>query len=190
MRIYNVGLPFERVQMDILGPFPISSIENKYLLVVTDCFTKWVEASPLSNMRTKTIAEVFVREIVCRNGVPLEVHTHEGRNFDSNLIKELSQLLGIVKTMARPLHSQSNGQVERQNRTILEYLSKYITDNQEDWDRWISLNLLAYRSSVHTTTGVTPAEMYTCTDLRLPLYLIRVCPPKEENYSNYGTYVQ
>ena len=61
MRIYNVELPFETVQIDILGPFPISSLGNRYLLVVTDCFTKWVEwALPLSNMRTKTIAEVFV----------------------------------------------------------------------------------------------------------------------------------
>jgi transposase InsO family protein len=176
--------------MDILGPFPISSLGNRYLLVVTDCFTKWVEAFPLSNMRTKTIAEVFVREIVCRYGVPLEVHTDQGRNFDSNLIKELTQLLGIRKTRATPLHPQSNGQVERQNRTILEYLSKYITDNQKDWDRWVSLYLLAYRSSIHTTTGVTPAEMYTGTDLRLPLDLIRGCPPEEEDCPNYGSYVQ
>ena len=134
--------------MDILGPFPISSLGNRYLLVVTDCFTKWVEALPLSNMRTKTIAKVFVREIVCRYRVPLEVHTDQGRNFDSKLIKELSQLLGIRETRATPLHPQSNGQIERQNRTILEYLSKYITDNQIDWDRWVSLYLLAYRSPV------------------------------------------
>ena len=63
----------------------------------------------------------------------LKVHTDQGRNFDSKLIKELSQLLGIRKTRATPLHPQSNGQVERQNKTILlEYLSKYITDNQKD----------------------------------------------------------
>ena len=128
MRIYNVGLPFERVQMDIIGPFPISSLGNRYLLVVTACFTKWVEALPLPNMRTKTVAEVFVREIVCRYEVPLEVHTDQGRNFDSKLIKELSQVLGIRKTRATALHPKSNGQVESQNRTILEYLSKYITD--------------------------------------------------------------
>ena len=117
--------------MDILGPFPISSLGNRYLLVVTDCFTKWVEAFPLSNMKTKTIAEIFVGEIVCRYGVPLEVHTDQGRNFDYKHIKELSQLLGIRKTRATLSHLQSNGQVERQNRTILEYLSKYITDTKK-----------------------------------------------------------
>ena len=85
-------------------------------------------------MRTKTIAEVFVREIVCRYRVPLEVYT-ESRNFVSKLIKELSQLLGIRNTRATLLHPQSNGQVEKQNRTILEYLFKYITDNQKDWHR-------------------------------------------------------
>ena len=74
--------------MDILGPFPISSLGNRYLLVVTDCFTKWVETFPLSNLRTKTIAEVFVGEIVCRYGVPLKVHTDQVRNFDSKLIQD------------------------------------------------------------------------------------------------------
>ena len=109
MRIYNIGLPFERLQMDILGSFPISSLGNKYLLVVTDCSTKWVEAFPLCNMRTKTIAEVFVREIVYRYGVPLEVQADQICNFVSKLIIELSQLLEILKTI--PLHPQSNGQV-------------------------------------------------------------------------------
>ena len=101
MKIYNVGLPFERVQMDILGPFPMSSLRNGYLLVVTDCFTKWVEAFPLSNMRKKTIAELFVREIVCRYGVLLEVHTDQDRNFDSKLIKELSQHHYTVNQMVK-----------------------------------------------------------------------------------------
>ena len=68
-------------------------------------------------MRTKTIAEVFVREIVCRCGVPLEVHTDQSRNFDSKLIKELSQLLGIRKTRATALHPQSNGQVDHKDKT-------------------------------------------------------------------------
>ena len=53
-------------------------------------------------MRTQTIPEVFVREIVCRYEVPLEGHTDQGRNYDSKLIKELSQLLGIRKTRATP----------------------------------------------------------------------------------------
>jgi len=60
LQIYNAGTPFERLQMDILGPFPISTLGNKYLLVVTDCFTKWVEAFPIKNFRANTVARVLV----------------------------------------------------------------------------------------------------------------------------------
>jgi len=60
MQIFNAGVFFERLQMDILSPFPSSVTENKYLLVIVDWFTKWVEAFPLRNARASTIAEVFV----------------------------------------------------------------------------------------------------------------------------------
>ena len=68
MRIYNVGLPFERVQMDILGPFPIYSLGNRYLLVVTDCFTKCVEAFHLSNM----IQRLLLRYLFVKSYVDME----------------------------------------------------------------------------------------------------------------------
>jgi len=179
LQIYNVGAPFERVQMDILGPLPLSVSGNKYLLVVVDCFSKWVEAFPLKNIRAKTVAETFLNQIVSRHGVPLEVHTDQGRNFESRVFRELSSALGIKKTRASPLHPQSDGQVERQHQTILNYLAKFISENQKDWDRWIPMCLLAYRSSKHETTGVTPAELYLARDLRLPMDLLRGNPPSE-----------
>jgi len=77
LQLYNVGGPFEKVQMDSLGPFPISYKGNKYLLVISDCFTKWVEAFPLKNFKASTIAEVFVNQVVSRFGIPLELHTEE-----------------------------------------------------------------------------------------------------------------
>lgn len=76
LQIFNVGAPFERVEMDILGPLPGTFSGNKYLLVNTDCFTKWVEAFSLRSVRTKKMAEVFVMQIVFRHGVPLELHTN------------------------------------------------------------------------------------------------------------------
>jgi len=145
MQIVDVGKkPFERVQMDILGPLPVSSSEMRYLLVVVDCFTKWVEASPLKNSRANTVAEVFVKEVVSRHGVPIQVHTDQGRNFESRLFQKVMSLLGIRKTRTTPLHPQSDGQVERQHQTILNYLAKFISENQRDWDRWVPMFLLAY----------------------------------------------
>jgi len=67
LQIYNVGLPFQRVQTDVLGPLPKTDLGNRFILVIVDCFTKWVEAFPVKNTRAKTIAEVFVREIISRH---------------------------------------------------------------------------------------------------------------------------
>ncbi|KMQ86926.1 integrase core domain protein [Lasius niger] len=176
LQIYNVGTPLERVQMDILGPLPLTKLGNKYLLVIVDCFTKWVEAFPVKNIRAKTVAEVFVNQFVSRHGVPVEIHTDQGKNFESQLFSELMRLLGIRKTRTTALHPQSDGQVERQHQTIVNYLAKYISQNQKNWDQWVSMFLLAYRSSKHESTGVTPAELYFGRELRLPVDLLQGSP--------------
>jgi len=189
LQLYNVGGPFERVQMDILGPFPTSYKGNKYLLVISDCFTKWVEAFPLKNFKAGTIAEIFVDQVISRFGVPLELHTDQGRNFDSRIFKELSQLLGIKKTRTTPFHPQSNGLVERQHQTLTNYLAKFVSENQRDWDRWIGMSLLAYRSARQETTGISPAELCLGRELKLPMDLIYGSPPTKEANLSEGDYV-
>ncbi|KMQ90068.1 integrase core domain protein [Lasius niger] len=161
LQIYNVGAPLERIQMDILGPLPLTRSGNKYLLVIVDCFTKWVEAFPIKNIRTSTVAEVFVNQFISRHGIPVEVHTDQGRNFESQLFSELMILLGIRKARSTALHPQSDGQVVRQHRTISNFIAKFVSKDQKDWDRWIPMFLLAYRSSKHEVTGVTPQQNYT-----------------------------
>ena len=115
-----MGAPFERVQIG-RSRFTINktSVENRYLLVAVDCFTKWVEAFPLKNVRSKIIAETFLNQIIFSHGVFLEVYTDQGRNFESKIFRELSRLLGIKKTKTTALHPQSDGQIERQHQTIL-----------------------------------------------------------------------
>ncbi len=83
MKQFNVGAPLERVALDILGPLPTSVRGNKYILIVGDYFMKWVEAYPLENQKAETVAEVFVREFVSRFGVPLQLHSDQGRNFEN-----------------------------------------------------------------------------------------------------------
>jgi len=129
--------------MDVLGLLPKTDSGNRFVLVIVDCFTKWVEAFPVKNTRAKTIAEVFVREIISRHGVPSEIHTDQGRNFESKLFLELTELLGMKKTRTA-LHPQSDGQVERQHQTIINYLAKFIAENQKNGDQWIFMFLLAY----------------------------------------------
>ena len=120
----KVGFPGERLAMDVVGPFPKSDQGNKYVLIISDYFTRWTEAYPIPNQEAVTIAETLVMEYICRYGVPQYLHTDQGRNFESKLIKEVCELLGINKTRTSPYHPQSDGMVERFNRTLEAMLSK------------------------------------------------------------------
>jgi len=179
MQQYLVGAPFERVALDIAGPFPESNCGNKYVLVVMDYFSKWPEVYAIPNQEAKTIADVFINNWICRFGVPMELHSDQGRNFESMIFKEVCEKLGIKKTRTTPLHPQSDGMVERFNRTLEEHLKKVVDKNQKDWDEHIALFLMAYRSSIHDTTSTTPAKAVFGCDLRLPADLKFGIRPEE-----------
>ncbi|UYV71663.1 K02A2.6-like, partial [Cordylochernes scorpioides] len=168
MREYNVGAPFERIAIDVAGPLPVTEDGNKYLLVAMDYFTKWPEVYAIPNQKAATVARVLVDNLICRFGVPLELHSDQGRNFESEIFRELCQVLGIWKTRTTPLHPQSDGMVERFNKTMVEHLSKVVEQNQRDWDRRLPLFLMAYRAAIHETTGQTPAKVMFGRELRLP----------------------
>ncbi|GBM74824.1 Transposon Ty3-I Gag-Pol polyprotein [Araneus ventricosus] len=165
---YNVGAPFERMALDILGPLPVTAKGNRYVLVLMDYFTKWPEAIPIPDQEASTVAEELVRAWISRYGVPMILHSDQGTNFNSALFTELCKLLGILKTRTTALHPESDGMVERFNRTILNHLSLFVSKNQTDWDTHLPLFLLAYRSADHEATGCTPADMLFGRTLRLP----------------------
>lgn len=179
MRQYNVGSPFERMAIDIAGPFPVTAAGNRYILVTMDYFSKWVEAYAVPNQEASTIAEMLVKECFSRFGVPLEIHSDQGRNFESNVFKEVCQLMGVHKTRTTPLHPQSDGMVERMNRTMGKYLSKVVSEHQKDWDEYLHFFLMAYRSSVHETTNHSPACIIFGREMRLPCDLKFGCRPGE-----------
>ncbi|GFT53232.1 retrovirus-related Pol polyprotein from transposon 412 [Trichonephila clavipes] len=158
---YNVGAPFERIAFDILGPLPRTASGNKYLLVVMDYFTKWPEVYPIPDQEAPTVAEAVVQHWISRYGVPLQLHSDQGRNFVSAVLKGVCEVLGIDKTKTTPLHPQSDGMVERFN---------------------------PYRSAVHETTGYSPSQMLFGRDLRLPCDLLFGRPP--DTPSSPEEYVQ
>jgi len=168
---YNVGAPFERIAMDILGPLPRTDKGSRYILVIMDYFTKWPEALPIPDQEAATVAEEFVKHWVSRFGVPLLLHSDQGTKFNSSLFQELCRLLGTQKTRTSPLHPQSDGMVERFNRTILNHLL-FVSRNQNDWDMHLPMFLLAYRSATHEATGWTPSEMLFGRSPRLPCDLL------------------
>ena len=86
MQTYMAGKPMERIAMDIMGPLVTSRRGNKYVLVVGDYFTKWTEAYPLPDQKAETVATALVDNFITRFGLPKEIHTDQGRDFETNLV--------------------------------------------------------------------------------------------------------
>ena len=170
---YPVGAPMERIALDILGPLPTSDRGNNYILVVGDYFTKWVEAYALPNQRAEVIAKTVVEQFVCRFGVPREMHSDQGRNFESKVMAEVCQLLGIHKTRTTPYNPKSDGFIERFHKTLMNMVATLIdpSKSQRDWDEQLPYAMCAYRSSVQESIRDTPNMMMLGRNIELPVDL-------------------
>jgi len=171
-----VGFPNHRVAMDIVGPLPKSRAGNKYILVATDYFTKWVEIFPMENETAESVAKCFYKGWICVHGPPQSLHTDQGKNFDSVLVKDLCRLMQIHKTRTTPYHPQSDGLVERFNRTMGNILRAYVSPTQRDWDEHLPAVKYAYNTSCHATTGFSPYFLMHGREARLPIHLMARIP--------------
>ena len=158
----------ERVSLDIMGPLPISDQDNKFILLICDYFTKWVEAVAIPNQEAKTIADAFVKEFVCRYGVPRRLFSDQGSNLQSTLFREVCRTLEIDQDRTTPYHPQSDGLVERMNRSLEAMLSMFISPTQRDWDQYLPFLMMAYRSAVQESTGYSPSMMMLGREAELP----------------------
>ena len=186
--------PLERCAIDVLGPLPRTDAGNRFILVISDCFTRWTEAIPLPNQEAETVAKAFVNEYVSRFGVPMQIHSDRGTNFTSKLFEDMCALLQIHHTKSTAFHPQSNGLVERFNRTLAAMLTMYCSSKQSTWDQFLPQVMLAYRSSVQSSTGQTPNQMVLGRDVTLPLQACMGLPPQSNfdcsEIEDHQSYVQ
>ena len=167
-----VGVPLERVAFDILS-FPVDTERgNCCVLVISDYFTKWTEAFALRDHKAITVAEVLVTEFFLRYGVPRFLHSDQAPEFMSEVMRELCTLLEIQRTRSCPYRPQSDGLVERFNRTLIDMLAKLCSDNRDDWDDHLPYVMAAYRSSVNESSGCSPNLLMFGREVTFPIDLI------------------
>ena len=192
LKLYVSGNKFERIAVDIAGPFPKSENGYLYILVVADYFTKFTEIYPLRNCDAETVAETIFKGWIKRYGCPRAIHSDQGMQFESRLFQEMCRLLQMNKTRTTPYHPQSDGLVERQNRTIKTALSKYISVHQTDWDKYVDGIVLAYNSTPHETTNISPYRMVFGMEVSIPLDIMteRLDIDDDAQYTNESEYVR
>lgn len=128
IRTITAGTPMQTIDTDILGPFPDSSSGNRYILIAMDYSTRWAEAYAIPNQETVIVADKLVSNVFLRFSPPEQLHSDQGRQFESALLQEICRCLGIHKTCTTPYHPQSDGLVERFNCTLLTMLTTTAKD--------------------------------------------------------------
>ena len=183
------GAPWDTLALDYLGPFPRTPRGNKYILVMTDHFTKYVEVIPVPNQHAEDCADRILNDFVSRWGTPLRIHSDQGPTFESRVFKELCNLLEVEKTRTSPRNPKGNGQTERFNRTLLKMIRAYLAEEQDEWDLHLGCLAGAYRCTPNESTKLTPNLMSLGREIRLPADVI-YCPNSLPGSISYCDHVQ
>ena len=188
MTPYHAGAPMERVHLDFMGPLPKTKKGNEYVLMMVNQFTKWTECIPLPSQTAEITAQAAINEFVARFGYPFQIFTDQGRNFESALFKAVCDLLQIHKARTTPYRPSVNGQVERQNRSLMDAERCFVDNSQENWDEHLSQLAGAMRSCINRSTGFTPHMLMLGREANQPADLM-LGEGQEKIYSGNDEYV-
>jgi hypothetical protein len=163
--------PFDRWGIDFMGPLPLTGRGNLFIIVGMDYFTKWPVAKAVPINNHSVVAEFIFEEIICRFGCPKSIQSDQGSHFKNRWIPDLANRFGINYDFSTVYHPQSNGLVERFNRTLGTALAKFAHEDIHNWDQHLHAVLFAYRTNRQSSTKYSPFRLVYGLDARLPVDL-------------------
>uniref|UniRef100_A0A0N4ZD95 RNA-directed DNA polymerase n=1 Tax=Parastrongyloides trichosuri TaxID=131310 RepID=A0A0N4ZD95_PARTI len=146
--------PWERLNIDVRGPLPRTENGNEQLLVIIDDFSKFALALPMPDTTAKTIIRILTTQVFAVHGIPKLIRLDNAPYFTSAKFQEAMSNWKVDLRYSSPYNSNSNGEVERMNRTINEAMTCY--DAAENWDSIIPVVIGSYNSQIHSTTEEQP----------------------------------
>ena len=164
--------PFSRIIIDCVGPLPKTRSGSEYLLTIMCASTRFPEAIPLRNIKTKTIVKALIKFFTFV-GLPKSVQSDQGSNFMSGIFQQVMHELGITQYRSSAYHPESQGALERFHQTLKNMLRTYCFDTDKDWDEGVHLLLFAVRESVQESLGFSPFELVFGHSVRGPLKLLK-----------------
>ena len=164
--------PFSRILIDCVGPLPRTKSGNEYLLTIMCTSTRFPEAIPLRNIKTKSIVKALIKFLTFV-GLPKSVQSDQRSNFMSGIFQQVMHELGIKQYRSSAYHPESQGALERFHQTLKNMIRSYCFDTEKDWDEGIHLLLFAVRESVQESLGFSPFELVFGHSVRGPLKLLK-----------------
>ena len=185
-----VTQPLELVHMDYLSLEPSKgNIEN--VLVITDHFTRYALAYPSKTQTAQATARILWDNFICHYGFPEKFISDQGRNFESDLIKELCKIAGVKKIHTTPYHPQGNGQCERFNSTLCNMLGTLSDEEKSDWKSHLGCMTHAYNCTKHASTTYSPYYLMFGRHPRLPIDIeFGLHKPNCSDNSSKSRYIQ
>ena len=180
--------PMELVCIDYLSIEP-DSHNTKDVLVITDHFTKYAVAIPTKDQKATTVAKTLWEQFFVHYGFPERLLSDQGRDFESQLIKELCALAGITKVRTTPYHPRGNP-VERFNRTLLGMLGTLKDKEKSHWRDFVKPLTHAYNCTKSDVTGFSPYELMFGRQPRLPVDIAFCLPVKDGSPKSHSQYVK
>ena len=142
------------------------------MLVKTDHFTKFAVAIPTRNQTAKTTADVLHNKFIVHYGIPARLHSDQGANFESQIIKVLCEVMGIHKSRTSPYHASRNGIAERFNRALISMLGTLDVERTKNWKQYIAPLFQAYKCIIHESIGFSSYMLLFGREPRLPVDLV------------------
>ena len=185
-----VTQPLELVHMDYLSLEPSKgNIEN--VLAITDHFTRYALAYPSKTQTAQATARILWDNFICHYGFPEKFISDQGRNFESDLIKELCKIAGVKKVHTTPYHPQGNGQCERFNSTLCNMLGTLSDEEKSDWKSHLGCMTHAYNCTKHASTTYSPYYLMFGRHPRLPIDIeFGLHKPNCSDNSSKSRYIQ
>ncbi|VFQ67186.1 unnamed protein product [Cuscuta campestris] len=162
------SIPFAHWGIDLIGLMPRVHGNFRWIIVAIDYFTKWIEAEPLVGGTAEQGSKFVSNNILSRYGVPKQITTDNGTQFEARDFNELLQGWKIKHTYSSVAYPQGNGQVENANRTIMDGIKKRLESYKGAWVDQLPDVLWAYRTTPRRATGETPFSMCYGLEARAP----------------------
>ena len=157
--ILNSGKrPFDKVYIDVAGPFP-DCLGYNYILVLVDSFSSYPLIVPMKSVTSSEIIKNIFENWISYFGAPNQLHSDNATYFHSEEMKRFLMSFNIKQTFSAPYHPQSNGKVERLMRTIKDMIHSIAIDRNLTWVDSIAQTNFSLRCCLHNECGLNPYEV-------------------------------